>query len=266
MLAVVRVAVAQMSCSLGDIAENLRRIAGFSERAKADGAGMIVFPEMVDTGYSMAIIRKHATSWAEGAVPKLCQFARKLSLQIVCGVSERSDLEIHNSQVVIDRDGKILAKYRKTHLFVAPPIAEHLCFTPGDRLADFQIPPFRFGLSICYDLRFPELYRKLVTMNNVNAFIISSAWPFPRIEHFRALAIARAIENQSYVLAANRVGTDDGVTFCGSSAIIDPSGVVLASASTDQDELLQADISQEMLDAVRSRMQVFADRRSDLYG
>ena len=101
----------------------------------------------------------------------------------------------------------------------------------------FQLGDLRFGFSICYDLRFPEMYRKLATEQNVGAFVISSAWPFPRDEHFRILSVARAIENQSYVIASNRVGKDDDLWFCGSSAIIDPRGVVIAAASADREEL-----------------------------
>jgi predicted amidohydrolase len=123
----------------------------------------------------------------------------------------------------------------------------------------------RFGLSVCYDLRFPEVYRKLAVENDVNAFVISSAWPFPRVEHFRTLAMARAIENQSYVIVANRVGTDNGVSFCGSSAIIDPYGVIIASASQDREELIHAELSVDLVNSVRNRMEVFADRRRDLY-
>lgn len=261
----VKIAVAQISCSLGDLEANLGKIEQFAERAKRSGAEMIVFPEMVDTGYATPTIREYAASWTEGAVPKLREMARRLSLHLVCGLSERDGNVIYNSQVVVDRDGQVVARYRKTHLFAAPPIAEHLCFARGDRLADFQLPPFRFGLSICYDLRFPEVFRRLATVNQVNAFILSSAWPFPRVEHFRTLASARAIENQSYVISANRVGTDDGVTFCGNSAIIDPSGVIVASASPDREELIQAELSEDVIKSVRSRIAVFADRRPDLY-
>ncbi len=261
----VRIAVAQISCTLGNLEANLHTVSQFAERAKKGGAEMVVFPEVVDTGYAMATIREQAVPWTEGALPRLREVARRLSLRIVCGLSEREGKAIYNSQVVVDRDGEVIAKYRKTHLFTAPPIAENLCFTPGDSLTDFQLSPFSFGLSICYDLRFPEVYRKLATAHNVTAFIISSAWPFPRVEHFQTLARARAIENQSYVIAANRVGTDDGVTFCGSSAMVDPSGVVIASASPDREELIQADLSEEVLKSVRSRMNVFPDRRVDIY-
>jgi predicted amidohydrolase len=123
----------------------------------------------------------------------------------------------------------------------------------------------RLGLTICYDLRFPEVYRVLACEDGVNVFIISSAWPFPRVEHQRVLATARAIENQSYVVLSNRVGNDDGVSFCGSSAIIDAYGVAIAAASADREELIIGDVSEELINSVRQRMAVFDHRRADLY-
>jgi predicted amidohydrolase len=115
--------------------------------------------------------------------------------------------------ISFDAKGDIVAKYRKTHLYAVAPVEEQTCFAPGDAFASFALGDLRFGLSICYDLRFPEMFRKLVTQQNVGAFLISSAWPFPRDEHFRVLAQARAIENQSYVVASNRVGKDDDLWF-----------------------------------------------------
>jgi predicted amidohydrolase len=109
------------------------------------------------------------------------------------------------------------------------------------------------------------MYWKLAVENNVNAFIVSSAWPFPRVEHFRTLASARAIENQSYMIVANRIGTDEDVSFCGRSTIIDPYGVIIASASQDREERIQAEISGDAVKSVRSQMEVFAHRRPDLY-
>jgi len=85
------------------------------------------------------------------------------------------------------------------------------------------------------------------------------------VEHLRILALARAIENQSYLILANRVGTDDGVTFCGTSAIIDPYGAIVAAASIDREELIRAEISEDVIKSVRNRMAVFAHRRKDLY-
>ncbi|MGH8093651.1 MAG: nitrilase-related carbon-nitrogen hydrolase [Chthoniobacterales bacterium] len=259
----MRIAAAQIVCSLGDPAANLRKIRGFAVRAKEAGAELVLFPEMSDTGYAMRVIREQARRWSEGAVPELQSIARTLSLAIISGVSEKDAGEIYNSQVVIDATGAIVAKYRKTHLFA--PIEEDKYCAPGHELVSVALGPFKFGLTICYDLRFPEIYRALAVDQGANVFVISSAWPFPRAEHQRVLAIARAIENQSYVVLANRVGKDDGVPFCGSSVIIDPYGVVVAAASAEGEELVLAEVSREVLDAVRQRMAVFAHRRADLY-
>ena len=261
----MKVAAAQISCSLGNPDANLLKVRDFSARAKEAGADLIIFPEMVDTGYSMPVIRACAASWTGGFVPELQKIAEKLSIAIVSGVSERDGAFIYNSQIFVDQRGKIVEKYRKTHLFAVTPIEEDKCFSPGDSFTSFAFARLRFGLGICYDLRFPEMYRKLAVQNNVNAFIISSAWPFPRVEHFRTLATARAIENQSYVIAANRVGTDDGVSFCGSSAIVDPYGVTVAAASQDREQLIEGELSLDLANSVRSRMEVFAHRRQDLY-
>ena len=261
----MKIAAAQISCALGDLDANLRKIRDFSSQAKDAGVQLIVFPEMVDTGYSMPVIQKHATTWSEGAVPELRKIAKELSIAIIAGVSDREGSRVYNAQAFIDANGNVLAKYRKTHLVTAAPLDERPWFTPGDAFTSYKIDKFNLGLGICYDLRFPEFYRTLAVEHRANVLINSSAWPFPRVEHLRILAIARAIENQSYLIVANRVGTDDGLTLCGSSVIIDPYGVVVAAASADREELIHADIRAEIIDAVRSRMAVFEHRRSDLY-
>lgn len=261
----MKISAAQIACALGDVDANLRKIRDFSARAKEGGAALVVFPEMADTGYAMPVIQAHARPWTEGAVPDLRKLAQSLSIAIICGVSEREENSIFNSQIFIDANGEIAGSYRKTHLFTGTPIGEDRCFSPGHELRSFPFGGFRLGLSICYDLRFPEVYRKLAIEQKVNVFIISSAWPFPRVEHFRILCAARAIENQSYVIVSNRVGTDDGITTCGSSAVIDPYGVTVAFASTDREELVQAEVSQEVITSVRNKMAVFDQRRPDLY-
>src|SRR5207244_6590189 len=181
----MKVAVAQIYCSLGDSDANLLKVRDFCARARETDANLIVFPEMIDTGYSMPAIQAHAASWSGGFVPGLQEIARQLSIAIVSGVSERDGASIYNSQVFVDQQGNIISKYRKTHLFAVAPIEEHKCFSPGDAFTSFAFAGLRFGFSICYDLRFPEMYRKLVIEQNANALIVSSAWPFPRVEHFR---------------------------------------------------------------------------------
>src|SRR6185369_8509746 len=152
----MKVAVAQISCSLGDPEANLSKVRDFSRRAKESGAELILFPEMTDTGYSMPVIEKHANHWKSGFVVSLQEIARKLSIAIVSGVSERDGSTIYNSQVLIDSQGNIAAKYRKTHLYAVAPVEEQTCFAAGDCFEHFQLGGVHFGFSICYDLRFPE--------------------------------------------------------------------------------------------------------------
>ncbi|MDQ6912747.1 MAG: hypothetical protein M3119_06400 [Verrucomicrobiota bacterium] len=261
----MKIAVAQISCVLGEVPANLAKVRDFAQRAKDSGADLILFPEMTDTGYAMSVIREHATGWEDGAVSEIQKVAAANSIAIVAGVSEREEANIFNAQVVIDSLGKIVAKYRKTHLFTPAPIEEHTCFSPGAELESFSFGGMQFALSICYDLRFPEVYRTQAIEHAANVFLISSAWPFPRVEHLRTLALARAIENQSYVVLSNRVGTDAGITFCGSSTIVDPYGVTLAGAPSDREELLYAEISRDVLDATRKNASYLEHRRPELY-
>jgi omega-amidase len=261
----MKIAAAQISCVLGDFNANLRKVRDFAVLAKKSGVELIVFPEMVDTGYSMPVIQKHAKKWSDGAVPELQKIAKEISIGIVAGISDRDGESIFNAQVFVNAQGENLAKYRKTHLVTAAPLDERVCLSPGNEFVSCTVENFNVGLSICYDLRFPEMARTLVVERGANVIVNSSAWPVVRAEHLRILALARAVENQSYFIIANRVGTDDGVTFCGSSLIVDPSGGILAAASSDREELIEADISEQAIADVRNRVTVFAHRRGELY-
>jgi len=261
----MKIAAAQISCVLGDFNANLRKIRNFAALGKKSGAEVVVFPEMVDTGYSMPVIEEHAKKWSDGAVPELQKIAKEISIAIVAGISDRDGDSIFNAQVLVNAHGEVLAKYRKTHLVTAAPLDERVCLSPGNEFVSCEIDNFNVGLSICYDLRFPEMARTLVVERGANVIVNSSAWPVVRAEHLRILALARAVENQSYFIIANRVGTDDGVMFCGSSVIVDPSGAVLAAAPADREEIIYGEISNEVVDLVRSRVAVFQHRRPDLY-
>src|SRR2546422_1450697 len=261
----MKIAAAQIACVLGDFNANLRKISDFAALGKKSGAEIVVFPEMVDTGYSMPVIQKHARTWSDGAVPELQKIAKEISIAIVAGISDRDGDSIFNAQVLVNAHGEVLAKYRKTHLVTAAPLDERVCLSPGNEFVSCKVGKFTVGLSICYDLRFPEMARTLVVERGANVIVNSSAWPVVRAEHLRILALARAVENQSYLIIANRVGTDDGVTFFGSSVIVDPSGVILAAASPDREELIGAEISEQVIADVRNQVPVFAHRRGELY-
>src|SRR5256714_10470241 len=240
----MKIAAAQISCALGDCNANLSKVRDFARLAKKSGADLVVFPEMLDTGYSMPVIQKHAEKWSEGAVPELQKMAKEISIAIVAGISDRDDASIFNAQVFVNARGEIVAKYRKTHLVTAAPLDERVCLSPGNEFVTCKIDNFNVGLSICYDLRFPEMARTLVVKHGANVIVNTSAWPVVRAEHLRILALARAVENQSYFIIANRVGTDDGVTLCGGSLILDPTGEIPAARSSHQEGGIEAEISE----------------------
>ena len=148
----MKIAVAQISCALGDPEANLSKVREFSRRAKDASAELIVFPEMTDTGYSMPVIQKHASHWKTGFVPGLHEIARELSIAIVSGVSERAGSSIYNSQILADAKCDIVAKYRKAHLYAVEPVEEHTCFAQGDAFASCELGGLQLGFSIWYDL------------------------------------------------------------------------------------------------------------------
>lgn len=260
----MEVGVAQVACRLGDVAYNCSQISAYAKHAKKEGCSVLILPEMVDTGYEMATIQEKASSWHDAPFKTAQRVAMESQIYLILGISERAGDKIYNTAAVFDPKGVLKGKYRKIHLAGYPPLLEDHCIEPGNALETVSIHGMTFGLTICYDLRFPELSRSLV-LGGAEVLVLIAAWPFPRITHFKTLIRARAVENQTYMVVANRVGTDGSVTFCGSSCLVDPYGVTLASAAEDTEAFIKAEVTSEAVQSVRSRMPVFKHRRQDLY-
>jgi omega-amidase len=260
----MKIGIAQIECVAGDVSTNSLKIVSYIEEAKASECDVVVFPEMADTGYDMAAIRETASSWNEDPFITIQQAARKAKIHVICGLSEKEQQTIYNTTVVFGPDGAVIGKYRKSHLASYAPLNEDKCISPGNSLQLVNIGGMKWGLMICYDLRFPEISRTL-TLQGADVLLLCSAWPFPRLTHWNTLIQARAIENQTYFIAANRIGTDNSVTFCGSSRIVDPYGVIVSSAAEEREELIVGEIRQKVIEAVRGKMRVFQHRRNDMY-
>ena len=260
----MKIAIAQIDCALGDVASNCSKIPVYAKRAKEQGGDVIVFPEMMDTGYEMTMIQQVASSWTDQPFAVAKDAARDCGMYLICGLSEREGENIYNSIAVFDPAGSLIGSYRKTHLFSVEPVNEDRYLAAGDSLEIVDIGGMRWGLSICFDLRFPEVYRALVK-RGAEVMVVCAAWPVPRQSHWKMLTVARAIENQSYVVAANRIGTD-GLKFCGSSCIVDPYGDVIASGSEASEELVVAEIDQKTITTLRDDMPLLKNRRENLYG
>jgi omega-amidase len=260
----MKIAIAQMECTVGNVMSNLNKISFFIGKAAEAGCQVVVFPELADTGYDATQIARHASSWDRGPIERIQKDAKQSSIYVICGLSELANGRVYNVLAVVGPDGDLMAKYRKTHLAAISPLHEDKIFTAGNSLETVQIGDMTWGLMICYDLRFPEVSRSLA-LEGCEVLVLSSAWPFPRLRHWNTLIAARAIENQVFVAAANHVGKNSSDTFCGSSRIVDPFGITIASASEEREALIIGDIEKTELVRVRKNMPVFEHRREDIY-
>ena len=258
----MRAASLQLEAVVGRPEENLERVERMVTEAALNGCDLVVLPEMIDTGYVMDEVVRSAGRWDELFVPGLRAIAKERDLNIVCGVSERVEDRIYNAVAVIDRAGQIAGHYRKVHLF--SPAGEDRACAPGEGLVAVELDGVRWGVAVCYDIRFPELVRRLV-FDGAKGLLIPSAFPFPRLDHWRVLLRARAMENQCIVVAANRVGTDGPLTFCGASQIIDPYGTVLAAAGEIGEAITATEIDVEQVEAVRAAIPALSSTRPEVY-
>jgi len=169
-----------------------------------------------------------------------------------------------NTLAVVGPDGAVAQRYRKVHLFGLDGLDEAGTFTPGDAPATVSAGGVSWGLSVCYDLRFPELYR-LEVVAGAEVLLNCAAWPTARIGHWEALARARAIENQAYFVGVNRVGTDAGLVFGGRSLIVAPEGEVVAMGSDAEEELVVGTVDPDQVDDFRGRLPTLRHRRPAAY-
>jgi omega-amidase len=256
----MKVCSAQVSSRWEDPGANLRRAALCVASAKAEGADLICFPEQFVTGWS-----PHSTRFAEDpngpAVRTLQELARDHSIFILGSHIEKHEPRPLNTSVAIDGRGEVVASFSKIHPF--SPGGEDLHYDPGDHLSTFSAGPVRFGIAICYDLRFPPLFRAYAK-EGVHCVLVPSAWPCSRTRSWEILIQARALDNQFYVIGCNSTGITPVDRYCGHSLSADPVGVVI-SRGGEGEELLMTEVDPAKVDAVRARMQVERDRRPDLY-
>jgi omega-amidase len=256
----MKVCTAQMASAWEDPRANLERAALLTVSAKAEGADLICFPEQFVTGWS-----PHSTRFAEDpdgpAVSTLRELARDHSISIVGSYVQKHDFRPLNTAVAIDPRGDVVASYSKIHPF--SPGGEDLHYDPGDHISVFSIENVRFGIAICYDLRFAPLFRAYAR-KGVHCVLVPSAWPCSRTRAWEILIAARALDNQFYLIGCNPTGTTPVDRYCGHSLSGDPVGVVI-SRGGEGEELIMTDVDPARVDATRARMPVERDRRPDLY-
>lgn len=262
----MKIAMAQMEVFSGKPSENTQRMETTIANAAQRGVDVVVFPEMTDTGYDMPTILKNASDWSSGPAQRLRSAADKHNINVIAGISEKDSSGVYNAIIVIDRNGDVVGRYRKTHLITAAPMHEEKFLGFGEELVICLLDGVKIGLMTCYEIRFPEIARRLA-FSGAEILVIPAAFPLVRLPHWEILTRARAIENQVFVAAISRVGSDfsDSLQFCGTSTVYDPYGAVLASSSQIHESLVTANLDLNQIKVVREQIKLHQDVREDLY-
>jgi predicted amidohydrolase len=238
--------------------ENLERAEGFVQRAAEDHCDVVVFPEMFTTGFSMNIPAVAEEGYGETA-QALSTMARNYSINLVAGYAMvgPGDGKARNMAVMFNRKGQPNATYTKIHPFSFAGEDKH--FIAGVATSTFTLDATPCSMFICYDLRFPEVFRSIA--KEVQAIFVIANWPTSRKAHWEALLKARAIENQCFIIGVNRTGIDgNGIQYPGASHIFDPSGNDICSGN-DTDEYMTGAFDPEEADRVRTAFPFLNDMK-----
>ncbi len=247
------VAAIQLKMIAGRPDENIARALGLVNRAVKKGAKLILLPELFITGFDYECIAQLPQRRTDECLRELRDIARKNQAVIVAGsvtmreggTSRRP--KVYNICHIIGPDGKTKAQYSKMHLF--PLMDEDAHLSAGAKLAVANTAYGRIAPCVCFDIRFPELVRRLALIGT-QILTVPAEFPHPRLDHWQTLLRARAIENQLFVIAANRVGQDHTGHFLGHGMIIGPTGEVIAEAGEDE-EILIGNIDLREIDSAR---------------
>ncbi len=257
------VALLQLDIQKGEVETNFKKIKSYIPKLAKKNIKIVSLPELWPTGFVRTRLSKMAEETRE-ALEWMAELSAKYEMVIVGSGIEEEDGKFYNSAHVID-SGKILGFYRKVHLF--SPIKEDSVFTPGNEAKVFDTSVAKIGVVICYDLRFPELIRKVMKLG-AEVLIVPAQWPEDRINHWHILLQARAIENQFFVIGVNRIGEvriDSGGTiiYSGHSMIIDPWGEIISQAG-DREGFRTAKFDMTKLEKIRNKFPFLNDIR-DIY-
>lgn len=257
----MKVALVSLDQIWQDKVSNMQLCEVYIKEATKFGADLVIFPEMTLTGFSMDIEAIAESERTSKTVEKFTRMATKHQINLMFGVVIRADNRARNVLYFVDKKGDIKASYTKIHPFTYA--GENKYFISGEKATVVRCNEDNLALTICYDLRFPELYAVLAESSDIMINIAN--WPARRIDHWQTLLKARAIENQVFMIGVNRTGIDgNGLEYVESSAIYNANGDKLEPYDTFKDMQL-FDVDTNWTKMYRKRFNTVADRRIELY-
>ncbi len=251
----------QFHIERADIDANVKKVERALCELAARNCRLAVLPEMWSCSFPYRVLAAMAERTPQ-TLETIRRLARREGLAVVGSLPETGEGKIYNTSYIIDSDGEIAGTYRKVHLFTL--YREHEHFGRGGPARVFETGSGKIGAMICYDLRFPELARK-IALDGAEIICVSALWPLARIEHWSLLLRARAVENQLFVIGTNGCGTEGKITWGGKSAIFSPLGETLAAAGTGEQTVVGVLRGGE-IEEFRKLIPCFEDRFPEAYG
>lgn len=252
----MKIASIQLNICWENKHENFIRAEFFVKKAVLDGCDLVVFPEMFNTGFSMNSVDISESPGGE-TTQFLCQLAHKYDVNLIAGFSEKKNDKSENIALFVSREGKLVSRYVKNYPY--SPSGEKKFYLTGDKQVVFALEDTQASMFICYDLRFPELFRQVA--RDVSIIFIIASWPVARQDHWETLLKARAIENQCFVVGVNRIGSDgNNLQYGGGSHVYSPLGENLSYGRAEQ-EYIVTDIDLKEVDSIRSKLPFLDDMK-----
>ncbi|GCF92990.1 hydrolase [Enterococcus florum] len=259
----MKITLIQMDICYGEPEKNFARVERLIKQMVLAKDQLVILPEMWNTGYDLTRLSEIADENGRRTRTLLSKLAQDCEIYLLGGsVAVKQEKDYRNTCFLCGPSGEHLGRYDKVHLFRLMQEEQYLI--AGDQGVTIQMGDFKVSPMICYDLRFPEWFRRQVSKTGTDLFVVPAQWPIQRLAAWRKLLQARAIENQSYVVGVNRAGEDPANRFAGHSLVIDPFGEILLELG-EQEETGTIEIDPARVAEARQAMPVFEDRRTELY-
>jgi len=253
----MKVASIQMAVIEGDKAATIEKALENIRRCK--GADLVILPEIWNVGFmSFDCYVSEAEDRNGPTMSMLIKAATEIGAYLHTGsFVEIENGKYYNSSYLVSPKGEILANYHKIHLFGYNSLETQI-LTPGESVTVVDTPLGKIGLATCYDLRFPELFRRMADQD-VEILLVCSAWPYPRLEAWQMLNRVRALENQCFLVSANSVEMNQGARFAGHSMVVDPWGTIIAGGG-DKEVILKTELNMDEVRTARKEFPVLKNR------